>query len=175
MIPQQSNSPVRVCKSCYKEFYNHLNKVKKQSTCSTYEQTFPVNRSINLEQQQLVSDEAEIKEVVKNCIDDTIKDSRVEEWVNSATEQVEQHLKTEKDSDVSVSEAIEAIKLNDDSSEEYKQIVDDQNEKLNGNNQNDQNNSYNNQTSDSEDENNELSNSVEDILDETHRKVILKK
>lgn len=105
-------------------------------------------------------------------MDDT-KDSRVEEWVSLASEQVSEHLsQVQKESDNnSLDEAIEAIKLDAEhdkpdvpaTSDDPKTV-----EQLNGSKVD----SYNDQTSDSDDDHlNDLS-SVEDILDELIGKVM---
>ena len=129
------------------------------------------------EARQLASDAAEIQQVVRDCMQDdatNAKDSRVEEWVSLASEQVSEHLsKAQKESEnSSVDEAIEAIKLVDEvaeTEEQRKAVADGQAnvEQLNGSKVD----SYNDQTSDSDDEHlNDLS-SVEDILDELIGKV----
>ena len=99
----------------------------------------------------------------------------MEEWVATsvslASEQISEHLsKVKKESDSSVDEAIEAIKLETEQSREEVQATGDGQksvEQLNGSKVD----SYNDQTSESDDDHlNDLS-SVEDILDELIGKV----
>lgn len=198
VILHQSNRPVRVCDSCYNKCYNHLNKAKKTSTCSSYnvQQNSPSLSKSSEQQQQLVNDAAELKRVVKICIDDHInkdKENRVEDWVNLASEQVTEHLKLSSEKETNkidkVIEATEDIKklekeillVVDEEKSSKVQVSDieqvpkeadskenDQKEEIKSEKETDSNslNDQTQETSDSEDENNDLSSSVEDILDE---------
>lgn len=177
VILHQSKNPVRVCNACYEKCYNHLTKPKKSSTCAMHSEKSITSTWKAAEARQLASDAAEIQQVVRDCMQDdatNAKDSRVEEWVSLASEQVSEHLsKAQKESEnSSVDEAIEAIKLVDEvaeTEEQRKAVADVQAnvEQLNGSKVD----SYNDQTSDSDDEHlNDLS-SVEDILDELIGKV----
>ena len=164
-----------------------MNKGKKSSTCAIHS---PNSKSPSTqtttttpEQLQLISDEAEIKQVVKACIDDSDKESRVEEWVHLASEQVTEHLKSSKteyanpstnsNDRESISEAVEAIILDEQSPDNdltTNTAESKEDDKLNGTSRIDS--YHNNQTSDSDDEHIDLSSSIEDILDEQeHGKV----
>lgn len=179
VIQQQSKNPVRVCNSCYEKHYTHLTKPKKSSTCAMHsDKSMCTEKTASTwkaaEARQLANDAAEIQQVVRDCMQDdaaSAKESRVEEWVSQASEQVNEHLsKVQKESEnSSLDEAIEAIKLVDGVQPEQQSKTDAPTaaEQLNGSKVD----SYNDQTSDSDDEHpNDLS-SVEDILDELIGKV----
>ena len=174
VILHQSKNPVRVCNACYNQYYHHLTKPKKLSTCGNHNQTSTSSTAKVITAQKQASDVAEIQQSARDCLEDS-KDSRVEEWVATsvslASEQISEHLsKVKKESDSSVDEAIEAIKLETEQSREEVQATGDGQksvEQLNGSKVD----SYNDQTSESDDDHlNDLS-SVEDILDELIGKV----